>query len=44
MGATIGKRVMGLEVQTVKGGRVSFGESFIRNISKIFVFSSFLIG
>ena len=42
MGATIGKRVMGLEVQTVKGGRVSFGESFIRNISKIFPLVLFL--
>ena len=35
-GATIGKRVMGLEVQLVKGGRISIDKSFIRNISKIF--------
>ena len=34
-GATIGKRVMGLQVQTVKGAKVSFSQSFIRNISKI---------
>jgi len=34
-GATIGKRVMGLQVQTVKGARVTFGQSIIRNISKI---------
>ncbi len=34
-GATIGKRLMGLQVQTVKGARVTFGQSFIRNISKI---------
>jgi uncharacterized RDD family membrane protein YckC len=35
-GATIGKRVMGLRVQTVQGQKVDFGKSFIRNISKIF--------
>ncbi|MGZ4850656.1 MAG: RDD family protein [Candidatus Bathyarchaeia archaeon] len=34
-GATIGKRVMGLQVQTVKGARIAYGQSFIRNISKI---------
>lgn len=34
-GATIGKRVMGLQVQTVKGAKITFGQSFIRNISKI---------
>jgi len=41
-GATIGKRVMGLEVQLVKGGRISLDKSFIRNISKIFVLFLFL--
>ncbi len=41
-GATIGKRVMGLQVQTVKGGKVPFGKSFIRNISKIFRLFLFL--
>ena len=35
-GATIGKRVMGLQVQTVNGARVDFGKAFIRNISKIY--------
>ena len=35
-GGTIGKRVMGLHVQKETGGRVTYGESFIRNISKIF--------
>jgi uncharacterized RDD family membrane protein YckC len=35
-GATIGKRVLGLQVQTVEGGKVTIGKSFIRNISKIF--------
>ena len=33
---TPGKRVLGLEVQTTSGGRITFGQSFIRNISKIF--------
>jgi uncharacterized RDD family membrane protein YckC len=41
-GATIGKRVMGLEVQLVKGGRISLDKSFIRNISKIFIVFLFL--
>jgi len=41
-GATIGKRLLGLEVQKVQGGRVSFGQSIIRNISKIFVLFLFL--
>lgn len=33
--ATIGKRLIGLQVQTVNGSRVEFGKAFIRNISKI---------
>ncbi len=41
-GATIGKRVMGLDVQLVKGGRIPLGKSFIRNISKIFPLFLFL--
>ncbi len=41
-GGTVGKRVMGLEVQLEKGGRISFGKSFIRNISKIFALFLFL--
>ena len=35
-GATLGKRFMGLRVQTVNGGKVPFDKAFIRNISKIF--------
>ena len=35
-GATIGKRVLGLQVQMVNGGKVTFDKAFIRNISKIF--------
>lgn len=35
-GATIGKRILGLKVQTVEGGKVTIGKSFIRNISKFF--------
>jgi len=34
-GATLGKRVLGLQVQTVNGGKVTFEKAFIRNISKI---------
>ena len=33
---TIGKRVLGLRVQTVNGGRINYSQSFIRNISKIY--------
>jgi uncharacterized RDD family membrane protein YckC len=46
-GATIGKRLMGLQVQMVNGGKVPYGKSFIRNISKIyglFLFLDWLIG
>ena len=35
-GATIGKRLLGLKVQTTNGGRVSFDKAFIRNLSKIY--------
>lgn len=35
-GGTIGKRIFGLQVQMVNGGKVTYGKSFIRNISKIF--------
>ena len=41
-GGTIGKRVMGLQVQTMKGGRIAIDKSFIRNISKIFPLLLFL--
>jgi len=35
-GATIGKRVLGLQVQMVNGGKITFNAAFIRNISKIY--------
>jgi uncharacterized RDD family membrane protein YckC len=35
-GATIGKRLMGLHVQMLNGGKVPFDKALIRNISKIF--------
>jgi uncharacterized RDD family membrane protein YckC len=35
-GATIGKRIMGLQVQTVSGSKITLDKAFIRNISKIF--------
>jgi uncharacterized RDD family membrane protein YckC len=36
MGATIGKKILGLQVQLVNGGKVTFDKAFIRNISKIY--------
>jgi uncharacterized RDD family membrane protein YckC len=41
MGATLGKKILGLQVQMTNGSRVTFDKSFIRNISKLF--SVFLI-
>ena len=35
-GGTLGKRILGLRVQTVKGGKITYSQSFVRNISKIF--------
>jgi len=35
-GATIGKRIVSLQVQTVSGGKITFDKALIRNISKIF--------
>jgi uncharacterized RDD family membrane protein YckC len=35
-GATLGKKVLGLQVQMVNGSKVTFDKSFIRNISKIY--------
>jgi uncharacterized RDD family membrane protein YckC len=35
-GGTVGKRVIGLQVQTTKGTKINFSQAFIRNISKIF--------
>ena len=46
-GATIGKRVLGLHVQMVNGGKVPVDKAFIRNISKIywlFLILDWLIG
>lgn len=46
-GATIGKRVLGLQVQMVNGGKVDFGKAFMRNISKIhplFLLLDWIIG
>ena len=34
-GGTLGKRFLGLRVQTVNGSKVTFDKAFIRNISKI---------
>lgn len=35
-GATLGKRLMGLQVQTTSGSKVALDKSIIRNISKIY--------
>jgi uncharacterized RDD family membrane protein YckC len=35
-GATVGKRVLGFQVQMVNGSKIDFGKAFIRNISKIY--------
>jgi uncharacterized RDD family membrane protein YckC len=35
-GMTIGKKLLGLQVQTVSGDKVDFGKAFLRNISKIY--------
>jgi uncharacterized RDD family membrane protein YckC len=45
-GGTIGKRVMGLRVQMVNGGKVPLDKSLIRNLSKFFglVLLDWLIG
>jgi uncharacterized RDD family membrane protein YckC len=36
MGATIGKKILGLHVQMMNGSKVTFDKALIRNISKIF--------
>ena len=46
-GGTLGKRIVGLRVQTVSGSRITYGQSFLRNISKIhwiLLFLDWLIG
>jgi len=35
-GMTIGKKLLGLQVQTTSGGKISFDKAFLRNISKIY--------
>ena len=35
-GATVGKKVLGMQVQMTNGSKVDAGKSFIRNISKIY--------
>ena len=35
-GMTIGKKLLGLQVQTTSGGRITFDKAFLRNISKIY--------
>jgi len=42
MGATIGKKILGLEVQMTNGSKVTLDKSFIRNISKLFGILLFL--
>jgi uncharacterized RDD family membrane protein YckC len=46
-GGTFGKRIVGLRVQSVKGGKINYNQAFIRNISKIywiFMFLDWIIG
>jgi uncharacterized RDD family membrane protein YckC len=46
-GATVGKRILGFQVQMVNGSKVTFDKAFIRNISKIyglFLLLDWLIG
>lgn len=41
-GGTLGKRLLGFHVQTLYGGKVNYGKSIVRNISKIFILFLFL--
>ena len=46
-GGTVGKRILGLQVQMSSGGKVPIGKSIIRNISKIhglFLILDWLVG
>jgi len=36
MGATLGKKILGMQVQMTNGSKITFDKSFIRNISKLF--------
>ena len=42
-GATIGKRLFGLQVQLINGGKVTIDKAFIRNISKIYAYEFLLL-
>ncbi len=35
-GMTVGKKILGLQVQTTNGNKVTFDKAFLRNISKIY--------
>jgi uncharacterized RDD family membrane protein YckC len=35
-GMTVGKKLLGLQVQTTSGGKITFDKAFLRNISKIY--------
>ncbi len=35
-GMTIGKKLLGMQVQTTNGGKLAFDKAFIRNVSKIY--------
>jgi uncharacterized RDD family membrane protein YckC len=35
VGASVGKRLLGIQVQTVYGGRVTFDKALVRNLAKI---------
>ena len=35
-GMTVGKKLLGLQVKTTSGGKVTFDKAFLRNISKIY--------
>ena len=42
--ATVGKRLLGLQVTTLQGGRVSFGQATVRHFMKFLSFFSLTIG
>jgi uncharacterized RDD family membrane protein YckC len=42
LGGTIGRKIVGLQVQLEKGGKITLKHSSIRNLSKIFIFPVFL--
>ena len=42
--ATLGKRLLGLQVMTIAGGRVSFGQATVRHFMKFLSFFCLMIG